>query len=330
MPSESFKLFQDFDWSNSEWLKYFDGLYPTPPQTQVLKWKKKWYKKNIDPSLDLNEGAEPTPPPSAKQHQPQHFSGQFGAPPPPASYAAAKQPNLLLFAAVGHISALFFYLCYLVGYGWAYNRAIQTFLVTYVVDSMCRYGVPRLNTEWWMPVVFDDCVQSTMMLVFLMMGAPMFIGLASPTITSALAISQIYSISPLVQRFTPLFLQKYMSDGHKFLESKKIRVMQYRANAEVMAGVLLAVMAIVKRAGFLPVLLYWTWMRARFMASAFTQSAFRSVDGQIRKVLPAAVLAYYDKAQKWIYSFVDPAQQRSTGEGANKFVTDAMSKCTLM
>lgn len=59
--AEAFQKYQKFDFSsNKEWIKYYDDLLPVPNYTQVEKFKRKWYKRNIDPSFDV-DSKEPTP-----------------------------------------------------------------------------------------------------------------------------------------------------------------------------------------------------------------------------------------------------------------------------
>ncbi|KAL4473546.1 hypothetical protein ABPG74_022410 [Tetrahymena malaccensis] len=52
--AEAFAKYKAFDFQNSkEWQKYYDDLLPVPQYNQVEKFKRKWYKKNIDPSFDV-------------------------------------------------------------------------------------------------------------------------------------------------------------------------------------------------------------------------------------------------------------------------------------
>merc|ERR1719422_2262909 len=51
--AEDYQTFLDFDWSDARWQTYLDNLYPTPNRHQILKFKKKWYKKNVDPNFDI-------------------------------------------------------------------------------------------------------------------------------------------------------------------------------------------------------------------------------------------------------------------------------------
>jgi len=50
--AEGYQKFLEFDWSDERWQTYLDGLYPPPNHKQVLRFKKKWYKKNVDSDFD--------------------------------------------------------------------------------------------------------------------------------------------------------------------------------------------------------------------------------------------------------------------------------------
>jgi len=54
MSSESEQKFFQFDWSsNDAWLAYLNNLYPLPSGSVLEKVKRKFYKKNIDPSIEI-------------------------------------------------------------------------------------------------------------------------------------------------------------------------------------------------------------------------------------------------------------------------------------
>eukprot|EP00438_Fugacium_kawagutii_P002284 Skav226043 [mRNA] locus=scaffold211:35634:36772:+ [translate_table: standard] len=74
-----YEEFLSFDWSDERWRIYLNGLYPPPKacsvyrklsmlalgacaQEQIAKFKKKWYKKNIDATFDDSYEAPPPPP----------------------------------------------------------------------------------------------------------------------------------------------------------------------------------------------------------------------------------------------------------------------------
>lgn len=53
--AEAFAKYKSFDFgSNKEWQRYFEDLLPVPQYNQIEKFKRKWYKKAIDPSFDVD------------------------------------------------------------------------------------------------------------------------------------------------------------------------------------------------------------------------------------------------------------------------------------
>ena len=44
-----------YDWENSEeWKNYLENIFPPPPQSRILYYKKKFYKLKVDPNFDIN------------------------------------------------------------------------------------------------------------------------------------------------------------------------------------------------------------------------------------------------------------------------------------
>ena len=53
--SWKYKKFKEFDWVGSkEWQLYYTNLFPTPPPSKILRYKKKFYHNKIDPDFDIN------------------------------------------------------------------------------------------------------------------------------------------------------------------------------------------------------------------------------------------------------------------------------------
>ncbi|EGR27282.1 hypothetical protein IMG5_198730 [Ichthyophthirius multifiliis] len=74
--AEAFKKYQSFDFSKcNEWQTYYTNLFPIPPTNKVDRFKRKWYKNNIDQSFDIDYKEQET-----KQQQ------QYEEPPKPQPY----------------------------------------------------------------------------------------------------------------------------------------------------------------------------------------------------------------------------------------------------
>merc|ERR1719409_947781 len=73
--------FEAFAWESDEgWQGYLSNLYPQPSAGQLLKFKKKWYKKNVDPDFD-----DTYEPPYAAGSPPGTSSSSSSAPGPAPS-----------------------------------------------------------------------------------------------------------------------------------------------------------------------------------------------------------------------------------------------------
>ena len=49
-----YKNYKNHPWGDDkEWQKYLTNLYPIPDSEKMERFRKKWYKKNIDPAFDI-------------------------------------------------------------------------------------------------------------------------------------------------------------------------------------------------------------------------------------------------------------------------------------
>ncbi|CAK0896901.1 unnamed protein product [Prorocentrum cordatum] len=51
---KQYSQFNLFDWNDERWQAYLSGIYPPPNYRQLLKFRKKWYKRTIDPEFDVD------------------------------------------------------------------------------------------------------------------------------------------------------------------------------------------------------------------------------------------------------------------------------------
>lgn len=142
MQQESLLKYQQFDFStNSNWLAYFNNLFPTPSMDMVEKLKKKWYKKNIDPDFptEFEESKQNNSTNQGQQEIPRNFSQ------PPQNQGnislffkiegylkIAFIPGLLLFSGF-HLKILIFVIC--------------------LMAIVRNYGPPKFSKEYMVKVI---------------------------------------------------------------------------------------------------------------------------------------------------------------------------------
>lgn len=51
---QKYKEFEKFDWTlNDKWQTYLNNIFPTPPLDRIKKYRKKWYRDNVDKDFDI-------------------------------------------------------------------------------------------------------------------------------------------------------------------------------------------------------------------------------------------------------------------------------------
>lgn len=86
MSSEAEQKFANFDFSSDvAWQEHYNNLFPTPSHNQIGKIKRKWFKKNIDSSLEIETA------PAAEESSSTNASS--GSQPSGSSYQSSSSDN---------------------------------------------------------------------------------------------------------------------------------------------------------------------------------------------------------------------------------------------
>eukprot|EP00922_Rhytidocystis_sp_ex-Travisia-forbesii_P047879 GHVS01071384.1.p1 GENE.GHVS01071384.1~~GHVS01071384.1.p1 ORF type:complete len:337 (-),score=26.79 GHVS01071384.1:192-1202(-) len=297
MSEETLKNFTDFDWSDSRWQAYLSGLYPVPPADKIQKWKKKWYKKNVDSSFD--SAWEPSP----QRSSPSPTVGgiDFGA-------QRSNPPHLSLLkstASISFLTAVFLSTLYTLPLlGTApklYVGAMICYFMGLICDLGSKYGRPQWSMSWWQPLFLEDSGQMIMYMFFtvLIIRNPLsFIPLA---ITSAIHTAETY-VQYKQQLPAVLKNNQSLDSMATSLHSQRMRWMQLRADAEVGLGVMLILLAFFTGgSGLLASFLYFHFMKIRYSMSGFTSTTFRKIDAKLTSLTNSS---YCPGVLRYVYSKV--------------------------
>lgn len=306
------------------------GLYPPPNHTQVTKFKKKWYKRNIDP--DFDDAFEPPvperhPTPAARAPLAAPGCGENGKDSamgnPSSSTSGAALPRMALadgcrWAVMGRKAGICFS-AYAVSLSLAVAsvagvfppwQALLVLVGSFVLELLAKYGL-KFKSEYLHAVLLDDVgVMPMMALTLLTPGLHPFVrimALGSPFLTALMSFAQICRAHTRLtisvrEFFAPL------AETHA-----RHQVMQVRADVEVFLGFALVVAVFTIRAAPISALLFWNFMMMRYMMSEYTQVAFKKLDVTLSPVLcriPVIKLAYAS-VKRNMYGFVDPESRRA-------------------
>lgn len=322
--AEEYQQFLDFDWSDERWQRYLDGLYPPPNHKQILKFKKKWYKKTIDPEFDdTYEPPYVAPPTEGDSGGGGGSSSSSNVPPAAASgpWNGGLEGDSERWKVMGPKATICF-----VGYAVALTmsvaavagvfppyQALVVLVGAFILEILAKYGL-KFNSGYLHAVLLDDVgVMPMMALTLLTPGLHQVVrtlALVPPFLTALLSFTQIcaaHSRLPDAVRdfFAPLAEM-----------SARYQVMQGRADSEVLLGFVLIIAVFAVRAAPISALLFWNFMMMRYMMSPWTQASFKKIDGYVNPVLSNIPLIRngYAALKRGLYSLVDPQtrQQRAS------------------
>jgi len=327
--AEDYQVFLDYDWSDQRWQDYLGNLYPTPSGKSLVKFKKKWYKKNVDANFDdtyeppCAEPQEPVPPPAAPSGGSSGYSGGPSGAPSAAgeqglNFPSASYTDGTRWAVMGHKSTI----CFVV-YAMSLSLTIGSFafvfppyqsllimVSAFILEILANYGL-KLSADYMHAVLLDDIgAMPIMNLTLLTPGLhPVLRTLALlPSFVSALmSFSQICKYHekipmPIRDFFAPLAEPK-----------ARFQIMKVRAHVEVALGISLVTGIFIALAAPFSAILFWNFMVMRYMMSSWTQLAFRSIDSTLNPTLSKipGVKQLYGALKRSLYSFVDPDSKKS-------------------
>merc|ERR1712060_805948 len=96
--------------------------------------------------------------------------------------------------------------------------------------------------------------------------------------------------------------------------SVRYRIMQARADFELMLGILVVIGVFTKLSSPMSPLLVWNFLMMRYTLSPWTQASFRKIDGVLNPILGKIPLVstLYSKLKNFMHSFTDPAQRSNS------------------
>ncbi|CAK9047212.1 unnamed protein product [Durusdinium trenchii] len=307
--AEAYAEFLSFDWGDERWRAYLNGLYPPPNQEQIAKFKKKWYKKNIDVSFD--ESYEPAQSWESCTAQPPQEYGPLpkGIYHDGSRWSAIGQKATICFAA--YCVALVMAVGSWAGVFPPYQVTV-IMVVAFILEIVAKFGV-KFSKKYMHNVLVDDVGTMPIMAATLMMPGlhtkvrllavlPMFL-------TALLSFGQICKF----HKQLPDFVRDFWSP----LATAKARkqVMRARADVEVALGLIMVVGALFMLCAPITVILFWNFMMMRYMMSSWTQDSFQRIDHCLSPVLMRVpgVKQGYQAVKAWLYSYVDP-ESKSAGK----------------
>mmetsp|Transcript_286 Transcript_286/g.579 ORF Transcript_286/g.579 Transcript_286/m.579 type:complete len:377 (+) Transcript_286:12-1142(+) len=205
--------------------------------------------------------------------------------------------------------------------------------VTMLAQAIAIYnnaGMIKFNKEWAGKVAFDENSHFLFQAFIFNFCYPFMIANIPQLLRSAMFIVRAWSI--MLPRVSPTLWLKVSGTVNK-VTGLQTQLSSFNSSFEVMVGFLLLFEMLTPARNLMLVMMYWQYIRFRYMLSQGTKDAFKSVRGWVDSKLvhsswcPSAVGSAWTKIADYTFSFVDPEQIR---ESASTGLASKLKGCSIM
>lgn len=208
----------------------------------------------------------------------------------------------------------------------SFDLCVKMTLFVQTIAVLNNNGMIKFNKEYLRSIAFDEEAHYLIGAFLLLISAPNIMANLPQACRSALFIATS------VQLFLPTMIPMLWGVAGPMITrfvSKRAEVYSFCSSMEVMTVFVLMFELLTPARNFMLVLMYWQYLRLRYMLSFGTKQAFASVNSQLNLWLcesswcPKAVGSLYTKLATYIHSYVDPHQNQSSA-------SSLASKCEIM
>lgn len=316
---EKYKKFQEFDWQNSkEWQLYYSNLYPTPPPSKILRYKKKFYRNKIDSDFDIdyippsentnNSSSNSTYNSTSNSTNYNYNSNNY-------DYNSNSQyqtfntipkiNNPILLQSETLFFAFFFAACILT---FLFPRGILT--IAYLIRMARFAGMPKFNMEYVRDLLQCDVFFPLVTQISTCMDRFNYY---------VIFPQAIFAIIALCENLQALKFDKFQEYRNWVLNNRQ-KLIICKGHAEVGVGILLIFGAFARINSFLTIIVYWQFLRVKYIMVYEINNSFRVINAKLNdfkgtQICPAPVKSLINGVQ-WLcdkYGKIDTQAQQQQG-----------------
>ena len=141
-----------YDWDNSEeWKNYLENIFPPPPQSRILYYKKKFYKLKVDPNFDINyiPGNNNL---NQRNNERNNNNNNYN-----------NNNGDVIFICTDIILSVTSFLSFFIHY----PTSIKLLLGYYIYNLIKNEGLPKLNQQYFNRVINNESFSCLILLILL-------------------------------------------------------------------------------------------------------------------------------------------------------------------
>ena len=289
-----YKKFKKFNWAYSnDWQNYYRNLYPPPPISKLLHYKKKFYRYYIDPEFDINyippEGEVQetayTPPPEVieknlkklkreKAKQNGELNDDYEEEKSPyeklvEKYELSKKNCKPLNSDIFRYSQILFLLLFIFSLPTGI-KTNQFAFYGFIIKVFREVGKPYLSKKYFQCLFLNDSFHTLIYILLCVFDNFNYYMLLPVAISSIVAISEDLKNSKLIFNY----INNYISSVNKVKEN----LIQDKTNLEVIIGFLLIIGTSFGINTFKTPIIYWHVLRLRYIVNPYANKSFAELN----------------------------------------------------
>ena len=274
-----YKKFKKFNFAYSdEWKAYYRNIFPTPPISKLLHYKKKFYRNYIDPDFDINyippEGEKEetvyTPPPEVirKNRNKNNNNSEKEKTLPEQieeKYEISKSLCRPINNPVFKLSELLLLFGFILSLPIR-RKTAQTALFAFGIKTFREVGIPELKMSYFKALLLNENFHN---LIYL---AQCYFDNFTYYMLLPICLSTIIAISENLIYFNVKIksVENYVNSIIKVKE----KLMQDKAHLEVGIGFLLIIGTSMKLNTFKTPIIYWQVLRFKYLVNPYINYSF--------------------------------------------------------
>ena len=329
---EKYKQFLEYNWVDSkEWQLYYSNLFPTPPPSKILRYKKKFYRNKIDSNFDIDyeppKQEETSQQNNAQsQNYNQNYSNQtnqeaFSNEQTFETYKSAQtlarpinsQPLFLIET----ISLILFIVSLPIRY-----KTNLLAIIAFLIRTIRLVGIPQFNMTYLQATLMNDACHTLLFAVQIILERLNYY-LLFPVIISA--------VIALCENLKKMNIKLPYID---LINNKKEEIIQSRSHVEVAIGFVSIIGIFLKLNSILTPIIYWQMIRVRYTLNPYIKESFKEINNYANQIknsdkCPGIVKTIIDKVQWGVEYLGKMSSPQQNAQGQDQSQGQGSSMCYI-
>jgi len=323
---EKYKKFKEYNWVESEeWQSYYRNIYPTPPPSKILRYKKKFYRNKIDSDFDIDYK-----PPEEEQQQntysgsstsssssntynnanasSQSFSTEQTFETYKAAQTLARPINSSLLQGVENIFLMLFILSLPFRY-----RTVLIGIIAFLVRTIRLVGIPRFDVTYLQAFIMNDSCHALLFTIQALSDRTNYYMMLPVAVSVIIALCD----NARTMNLSIGGVKKYID----LVNNKKDELIQSKSHIEVAIGFVCIAGVFLKINSFLTPIIYWQLLRVRYTLNPYVKQSFTDLNNLANNFknsqqCPVPIKFVIEKIQ-WAFNYMTQINNPQNGQQGN-------------